>query len=527
MAWVFVRLKLRMLRNRLSTGGFLSGVGFAVIWLAALAGGLGGGLILGVISRASEDLIGPFTVLAFALIGLAWLVVPVVIASLDDSLEPRTFELLPFTPAELSRGLLAAALVSPGTLATVLGLGYGSVLAFGTLATAVPVLIVAATGVLLCVVGARWATTRLSDLLRQRRGQEVALLVVVGLSMLPALGSITLAESAEDGADITGALEALAGIVQWTPWGALGRSVVAIGAGDWLVAGGAFAYGAAALGGALVLMGRSMRRLTTLAPSDSVARGRSGSQLLPKRLPLPASPVGAVAAKELIALRRDVRVRSQILGGVVAIAVLGFIGGSVVIETAFAPFLSVLAVFIIVTSVTPNQLGYDGGSFWAYLTMAPDLGVVIRGKNLGWAIVSTPLAVVISVAAAIASGRWVYVPAALFGCAAVALIWLGIGNITSIYGAFRLPETNLFGSRNISGGAFVATMLGIMASGLLTVPPLLFVGVPVFLSSPLWATAAAAAAVGYAVLVYRVATRRAGLLAHDRRFTLLETLDSD
>ncbi len=70
-------------------------------------------------------------------------------------------------------------------------------------------------------------------------------------------------------------------------------------------------------------------------------------------------------------------------------------------------------------------------------------------------------------------------------------------------------------------------MLGIMACGLLTVPPLLLVGVPAFLSSPVRATAAAAAAVGYAALVYRVATRRARLLAHDRRFALLDTLDSD
>jgi ABC-2 type transport system permease protein len=320
-AWVFVRLKLRMLRNRLSTGGFLSGVGFIVIWLAALAGGLGGGLILGVISRASDELIGPFTVLAFALVGLAWLVVPVVIASLDDSLEPRTFELLPFTPSELATGPSRRGPRQPwhpGHRArSRLRVDAG----IRTWATALPVVIVAATAVLLCVVGARWATTRLSDLLRQRRGQEVALLVVVGLSMLPALASVTLAESAEDGADITAALEALAGILQWTPWGALGRSVVAIGDGDWILAGGSFAYGATApvrsVGplGSLRCVGSRPSHPPTASPAAVPAPNCS-----PREFPLPASPVGAVAAKELIAVRRDVRVRSQILGGVVAIA---------------------------------------------------------------------------------------------------------------------------------------------------------------------------------------------------------------
>lgn len=528
MAWVFVRLKLRMLRNRLSTGGFLSGIGFVVIWLAALAGGLGGGLLLGVIARASDRLIGPIIILVFGGVGLAWLVVPVVIASLDDSLEPRTFELLPFTPPQLARGLLAASLVGPGTLATALAFGYGSLLAYGSLTKAIPMILVAAVAVLLCVATARWATTRLSDLLRQRRGQEVALLVVVGLTTLPALASVTLAESAEDGTDVAPALEALAGIVQWTPWGALGRAIEAIGMGEWGVAALGFAYGGAVTAFVLQRLGRSIRRLSRVAPSDSAARsGKAGSRLLPKRIPLPGSPVGAVAAKELLSVRRDVRVRSQLLGGVVAILVLGFVGGSVAVHTVFAPFLSVVAVFIIVTAVTPNQFGYDGGSFWGYLTMAPDLDVVIRGKNLGWVIVATPLAVLLALVGAVVSGRWIYVPAALFSCVVIALIWLGVGNIISIYGAFRLPETNLFGSRNLSGGAFLATMVGIMVSGLLTVPPLLGIGVLAFFSQPLWATVAASVSVAYAVVVYRVTVKRAGILAHDRRFKLLATLDGD
>jgi ABC-2 type transport system permease protein len=527
-ARVFVRLKLRLLRSRLATGGFLSGVGFLVIWLAAVAGGLGGGLILGVISRAAPDVIGPATVLTFAAVGLAWLVVPVVLTSVDDSLEARSFELLPLTPRQLARGLLAAGLVGPGTLATALGLGYGSLLAFGTWSTAVPLALGSATAVLLCVVSARWATARLSDLLRRRRGQEVALLVVVGLTVLPSLVAVTVAESASAEADFSGAFAALAGVVQWTPWGALGRAVAAARAGEWAVTAVGLAYGMAATVAAFWLFDRALRRLVTTPPSDVVARAnRAGSRLLPKRVPLPASPVGAVAAKELIAVRRDVRVRGQLLGGIVAIIVLGVVGGAVLMGTVFAPFLSVLAVFIVVTAVTPNQLGYDGGSFWGYLTMAPDLGVVIRGKNLGWAIVGAPLAVVLAIVAAFVSGRWTYVPAALFACAVVALIWLGVGNFISIFGAFRLPETNIFGSRNLSGGAFIATMLGITVSGVLTVPPLLAVGVPAYLSEPLWATVAAAASVAYAVFVYRFSIRHASRLAHDRRFTLLATLDDD
>jgi ABC-2 type transport system permease protein len=526
-ARVFVRLKLRLLRNRLSTGGFLSGVGFVVVWLAALAGGLGGGLVLGVLSRAAEDLIGAVTVLVFTGTGLAWMIVPVILASLDDALEARSFELLPLSSRDLARGLLVAALVGPGTLATVLGLGYGSLLAFGSAATFVPILLATVVMIMLCVGVARWATTRLSDLLRQRRGQEIAVLVVVAFTTIPAMLSLSLAEVEEATAsDVTAVFDAMAGVAQFTPWGAVGRAVVASAAGDWLFAAGALAYGAGVAWVSLMLFGRALRRLAVTVPAAGRS-GRTASRLLPKRIPLPPTPVGAVAARELIAVRRDVRVRGQLLGGIVAVLVLGVVGGMALIGTPYAPFFAVVAVFIVVTAVTPNQFGYDGGSFWGYLTMAPDLGTVIKGKNLGWAVVALPIAVVASVAGGAASRDWSYVLAALLGSVAIALIWLGVGNITSIYGAYPLPETNLFGSRNLSGGAFVATMLGIMASGFLTLPPALAVGVPVFLGSPLWATAGSIAGVAYAVFIYRIAVVQSGRLAHDRRFALLATLDGD
>ncbi|HSJ27995.1 MAG TPA: hypothetical protein VLB67_07265 [Acidimicrobiia bacterium] len=527
MARVFVRLKLRMLRNRLSTGGFLSGVGFVVVWLAALAGGLGGGLILGVLSRAAEDLVGHITVLAFTVTGLAWMIVPVILASLDDALEARSFELLPLSSRDLARGLLIAGLVGPGALATVLGLGYGSLLAFGSMATVVPIALATIVMTMLCVGVARWVTTRLSDLLRQRRGQEIAVLVLVALSMIPAVLSLSLADVEEaTESDVAAVLDGVAGVAQFTPWGAVGRAVVASAEGEWTLVAGGLVYGAGVAWIALVLFARALRRLAVTVPSSGRS-GRTSSRLLPKRIPLPPTPVGAVAARELIAVRRDVRVRGQLLGGIVAVVVLGLVGGMALIDTPYAPFFAIMVVFIVVTAVTPNQFGYDGGSFWGYLTMAPDLATVIKGKNLGWALVALPIAVVAAVAGGAVSGDWSYVVAALLASVAIALIWLGVGNITSIYGAYPLPETNLFGTRNVSGGAFVATMLGIMASGLLTVPAAAAVAVPVFLGSPLWATAGSIVAVVYAAFVYRIAVVQSGRLAHDRRFALLATLDGD
>lgn len=527
MARDFVGLKLRLMRNRLSTGGFLQAAGFVVIWLMALSGGLGGAALMALIAREAPDALEAMAVLGFAGVGLVWLIVPIVIASLDDSLDARSFETLPLDNAVLARGLLIASLVGPGTLATAVGLGYGSLVAFGDTATAVPIIGVAATAVLFCIGAARYLTTRLSDLLRQRRGQEIAVLVVVVLASVPGLFSFAVAESAASGDSILEAFDRLVAVVQWTPWGALGRSVSAFGEGEWLVGLGFWAIGLGALLLVLRLYARAIERLVVVAPTSTVGRSRKGSTLLPKRIPLPESPAGAVAAKEIAYLRRDVRVRSQLIGGGIAVVVLGATGGTIVLSTPYAPFLAVFATFIIVTSVTPNQFGFDGGSFWAYVTVADDLGSVVRGKNLGWAVVAVPVGFVVAIVAAAVSGEWVYLPAALFSAAVVALIWLGVGDITSIYGAFRLPETNLFGSRNLSGGAFLATFIGIAASGLLTVPPLLAIGLLVLLSGPLWATVAAFLSVGYAVIVYRITANRAAVLAEKRRFHLIEVLDGD
>lgn len=528
MARIFVGLKLRLLRHRLAGGGFLAGAGFLLVWLAAVAGGLGGGLLFGVSVRLVEDWAVTITVLSFTVLGLVWVVVPVILASLDDSLDPRAFELLPLTPRRLAAGLLTAGLVGPGAVATILGLGLGLTIAFGGPVAAVPLVVVAAVMLLLCVAAARYATTRLSDLLRRRRGQEVALLILILMGTAPGFLSVALTQTATDGGRVDEALVALAGVATWTPWGALGRAAVALGSGEWLAAVGGLAYGAAATAAAVALFARSLHRMSVTAPTASVRKvGREGSRLLPRRLPLPATPAGAVAAKELISMRRDVRVRSQLLGGLIALLVLAGAGSSMAVGTQFAPFASVLAVFVVVTSVTPNQFGFDGGSFWGYLTMAPDLGVVIRGKNLAWALVGAPVALVVAVAGGIVGGTWVYVPAALLGAVVVGLVWMGVGNVTSVLGAFRLPESNLFGSRNLSGAAVVATFAGISVSGVLTGPPLLAVGVLALLTTPVWVTVASLLSVVYGVFVYRLGARTAARLAHERRFRLLATLDGD
>lgn len=524
MARVFARLKLRLIRNRLTRSSVIQVFGFIVTWLMSIGAGLGLGIGYGLALRfASNDLAvsaGVFTA-AF----LAWLIVPVVAATLDDTIEARQFELLPFDARQLSLGLVVAALVGPGALLTALmfaiglGMGYGFGLAWLLFLT------VAVGGVVFMVTASRWVTTLLTDLLRSRRTQEVAALVVAGLLTLPGLAGSQMALSGSE-PDVGAILDGMATLA-WTPPGAFALVIDSLATGEWSSAAVGVAYAGAVLAGVWALFARSVDRLQTRAAVNRRSRRwRSAMTALhPKRFPLPRSPIGSVAAKELKYLRRDSRVKAQLVGGAVATVVLIGTGGAFLADTPYAPFAAAFIGFLVTASVIPNQFGFDGGSFWAYQTSSIRLIDVLKGKNLGWASVSAPLVVLTAVVAAFVSSDWSYmVSGMLAGLAVIAMFTAG-GNLTSILGAYPLPESNLFGSRNVSGTALIFSFLGLGLSAILIIPIALLVGLPAFFSGPLLSTVGAVGAIVYGVGGYALSLRWMTRLIESRALWLLDTLD--
>ena len=215
------------------------------------------------------------------------------------------------------------------------------------------------------------------------------------------------------------------------------------------------------------------------------------------------------------------------MGGAIAVVVISLTGGVALLETPYGPFLSAFAVFMVVASVIPNQFGFDGGSFWGYMTSVGRLGDVVRGKNLGWAVVALPLALLVAVVVAALSQEWAFVPAALFGSVGVLFVWMAVGNISSILGGFRLPESNMFGNRNMSGNALVYSLLGILASGLLSLPLAAATAIPAFVWGPLAATAGSVVGSLYAAVLYRIGLSWADRALEARALTLLEAIDGD
>lgn len=523
MAWVFVRLKLRLLRNRLGSSSVLGLVGFILVWVTTAALGFGGAALVATTARLVPELGPAIPQILFTMVALGWVIGPVVAASIEDSLDPRKFESLPLGRTQLAVGLAVAGSIGPGGVATTLVVVGGSLLGYGSLLSFVPILVTAMVMVMLAVMTARWLITLLADLLRSRRTREVAALVVGITFALPGLLSTLVSTG---GVEVSLALEPVAASLAWAPPGALGRSVVAFSDGDWSTGLVGLAYGSLTLVVVSWLYGRAIDRLAVTVGAAASGRAIRGGSFRPARLPLPAGAIGAVAAKELIYLRRDSRVRGQLVGSLIGIVVIAAVGVSA-LRTEFGPFLSVPMAFFLVVALVVNQFGFDGGSFWGYVTIAPDMLDVLRGKNLAVAVFGIPVAASAAVVGAVLAGTWVFVPAAVISAAAVILVWFGVGNLTSILGPVRMPESNPFGSKGMSGAAFVASMVGLLAAGLLMIPIIAGVGAAAWFLGPLAAGLAAMAATAYGVAVYLVSFRITRPALDRSLFSLMATIDAD
>jgi ABC-2 type transport system permease protein len=93
---LFVRLKLRLLRNRLGGSSTWSVVGFVLVWTAALGTAVGLGLAVAAGGRILDDP-RPIPPVLFGLVAFGWVIGPLIAASFDDMLDPRRFELLPLS----------------------------------------------------------------------------------------------------------------------------------------------------------------------------------------------------------------------------------------------------------------------------------------------------------------------------------------------------------------------------------------------------------------------------------------------
>lgn len=520
MARVFLALKFKLVRNRLSRAGALGVIGFVMVWLAGIGIGLSGAVLLGFLGRVAER--SALAVWVFTLVWVLWVVVPVIASAMDDSLDPRNFELLPIPASRLAGGLLVAGLAGPGGLITTLILVVGSVAGFAGPASFLPIALAGVVGTVLCVATSRAVTALLADLLRNRRTQEVVALVF-GLFMASA--AVTSTRMMERSFTIADELGGLASVLAWTPPAAPGKAVASFAAGEWAIGILALGYGLLATLVAIRLHGWALQRMLSRPDTGTGGRRkRSAGGLFPRWIPLPRTAIGAVAARELKSLRRDPRVRSQLVGGGISLVVVGGTMVGTARESVYLPFAGAVIGFMMVAAVVPNQFGFDGGSMWAWMVNTPAIKSIMMGKNLGWAWVGAIPATIAAVGGALLGGADYLVPA-LGASVATLAVWLAVGNLTSVYGPIPMPEGTLFGNRNVTGANFLVSMLGLMAVGALLGPVAIGLLVLIRFTNPLWSAVGGVLAAGYGLAIYRVLLGAAGRLLEERLWSVLETMD--
>lgn len=526
----FVRLKLRILANRIRSQSLFGAIGYFAMWAFGLLVGVGAGFGVYGLGRLIDRPEG-ILMLAYVVAFLGWMILPASVSALDETLDPRRFELLPLPPRRLATGLLMAGAVSPGGVATFAAIGVATIATFPAWQLVPVGLVAVVIELAMCLVVARLVTTFLSNLLSSRRAREAVTLgfglMVAAVAMLPSVldsgGQFEIELSPESFDWMTG--------LTWAPPGALAAAVWMAERGDLTMTAALLAYGAAATW--LIGFGwsRAVRRMLVTAPSSGGGRRRQGENestlaLLPSWLRL-RGPLGGVVGKELRYVVRDNRVRAQLLGSFVPLVAVAFMLRNEVATSEFAPFLATGISFLIVLGILSNQFGFDGGSFWAYVVSPARPATIVKGKNLGWAVVALSPVVVVAVAMAVWSGEFAYLVAAIFGGVGVLLVAMAIGNFTSIYGAYRVPETNLFGNKGASGAVFVAVLLSTVVSGTLLLPLAAMVALPAIWIGPWGGTIGGVVGIGYGALIYWLAMRLVAKLLEERQLMMLEIIDKD
>lgn len=478
------------LYKRRSTGGRL----VANILLGVLGFFAATGLVIGAVAAGLEksSSAGGFIGVSLVGIGVMWAYLPALSGFSDNTLQPRQFTLLPLRAEPLARALFLASLIGipvPLTALAVLSIvGYAAARAPVTLVLAVPAAVLT---LVLIVALSRVISLALSQAARTRRAREAALLLfVAGFCALYA-GQFLL-----NGA-IAAAGDGL-GIVTVIPfaWGI--AAVERAAHGEWML-GVAAVLGLAALDAALLAgWQRLIRRAfagTIPLPSPSHGRRTRRGYL---RGGWRASPRGAVVARELSLWGGDIRRRYQLLSPI-AFAVMSGVLPLFLENFPFDARWGAWMVLLMAVMAALNLYGLDGKSFWHIALIPRAASADVRGRQLSWALVVTPVAV-LPVVVVRAFGGAGFDRAAVPVAVTVSMIGVGAGLIAfaSAAAPYPVPEARKmmsFSTRNSSSGAAIGWAFGAMGVLVVTTVPcaLLAALLPGALE---WLGALAAAAIG-------------------------------
>ncbi|MEX1037952.1 MAG: hypothetical protein WDZ96_03740 [Acidimicrobiia bacterium] len=453
---------------------------------------------------AGQEYLGWGALIAF----LVWTTLPVIIFPLDENLDPQQLAPLPISSNQMIAGLTAASFVAPSiSVLLILGVANGMVLSDGWWMV-VPASIVMAV---MFVVGAQLVSAAVSAVLRNRRGRDLATLLVFSLA-----GSIFLLYRSVE--RIIGELGFVQAVLShpildrawYLPPVAAQRAIIEAAEGDTV---GALSLLAAAVAGVLVLayLWRALVIWMITTPREgSRPAARSRRNGMATR---PWGRVFTLARKELRFYIRDPRQRLVWTGTVIFVglgvagAIMGTTGLFDIRGREWAPLAAPILVLFVGLPIALNLFGWerDAASYLFVLPVKPSQLLV--GKNLA---VATALAVetgILTIILAIVVGQWQWVwlvaplMVSAIGCQ------LAVGNFVSVITPLRLPRegTDVFAQSTEQGClAITSQTLSFFAIGLLLTPPVSAIVLVVAFGQALSPVIGAVIAIGWGALLYGV-----------------------
>ncbi len=512
-----VRLKLTLMANTFrrsvwQTIGFVVGALYAVsVVFGVVVGAIAGG-------TANAHGAGNVFVIVGAVVVLAWWLVPVFLYGVDATLDPHRFITFGIRRWNLVAGLAVVGVVSiPGiaTLVTLVGAAFAW---WRTPLVVVAALVGAVLAVALCVVGSRAITTVLSPLLESRRSREVMAAVTILPIML--MGPIftwfsrQAAEAAGEAGALSGTVAELAGWLGWTPLGAPWGLAVAVHDADWLGALARLLIAVASVVLAAWAWERALAR-SFESPRETAGKGARGKGLgwFDR---VPATPVGAVAARAATYWRRDPRYSMSFVVIPLLPVIMWFAGGGDAPEVVLiaAPMTGWMLGFGI-----SNDIAYDHTAFALHVATGIDGRTDRWGRALPVLMAGVPVIIVLAVITTALTGRWEWF-APLVGLSLGTLgASTGVSSLVSARWLYPVPkpgESPFKQPQGATGATMVAQGVGMGLTLLVSAPALVLSGLAIGLAEPVlgWVACVVALAVGVAALLGGV---RWGARVYDRR----------
>ncbi len=521
MVATLLALRLRVLVNSLKRStwqlvGAIIGAVYAVGVLVFLVAGL---VALGV--AGDTTLIGTILVLAGSALLLGWVLLPLLLTGIDQTLEPAR---LAQFPIPLNTLLVAL------TVAGVLGVP-GIVTALAALATAVAWLqhpaaaatavVCAAVAVVTAVVASRAMTAFSVGMQSNRRWREASgILFLIPLFFLgPIILGVTM--SVRESID---ALPSIATALGWSPLGAVWAVPVAVAVGD---LGGAALRLLIALATLAVLVAawRFALARALVSPAAPTASRSGARRTIGIFAMVPQTPAGAVAARCLTYWRRDPRYLRQLIFVPLLPLLLWFysvLSPDLHLVVWSGPFVALTLALVLVSDIS-----FDGTAFATHLVD----GVRGRDDRVGrvaaLASFAVPVTVVLVVGGVALTAQWQLLPVLLGLSLGMLLTGMGVSSISSARYVIPVPAAGDNPFKAAQGQTFTTGLQGLVVMSVvlaLMIPTGALVGLFFLFGIAAFGWAALATGVVLGTTVLIVGVRTGGALLDRTGPSLLASL---